>query len=183
MKNWQDLLDKCKRYKRIVVSGPQRSGTTYTAKQLSIDLEYRHVDEFEFGINFYDRFIQKLGTENVVIQAPAITHELERIDLKDTLVIWMCRDFKDIEKSEDKINWHPRESIHEFNKYLRKFKNIVDKIKEFSRSAPMKTYVFKNIQKEKMKTDWTYVEYELLETSPNYISKEIRKGFKAKQTE
>lgn len=181
IENWQDLLNKCKKYKRIVVSGPQRSGTTYTAKQLSEDLNYIHVDEFDFGINYYDKFLKKLKQNNVVVQAPALTHELERINLKDTLVIWMSRDFIDIEKSEDKINWHPKESKIEFKKYLDKFVFSTEKINSFSRSAPMKTYIFENVQCLKMKVDWIYVSYNALQTSSNYVSAEKRKNFKAKQ--
>lgn len=182
MQKFDDLVKKCKKYTRIVVSGPQRSGTTYMAKQLSESLNYEHADEYSFSIRNLGMFKQKLDKENIVIQAPALTHILAEINHPRTLVIWMKRDFDDVKRSEDRIGWHPKDSSWEFAIYLQRFVNHFDLIRSFDRSAPMKTKIFEDVQSPKMKVDWLYVDYEIAESSPNYIKPENRKNFHSKQT-
>jgi hypothetical protein len=46
----------------------------------------------------------------------------------------------------------------------------------------MKTKIFEDVQSPKMKVDWLYVDYEIAESSPNYIKPENRKNFHSKQT-
>lgn len=181
--NWDELILKCTNYSKIIVSGPQRSGTTYTAKQLAKSLNYIHIDEYQYGVNSIKHFASFLNKNNLVIQAPALTHILDQIKSKDTLIIWMCRSFEDIANSEDRIDWHPKYSVIEFTKYYNKYPNMRDVIKSFERSAPMKTYFFENVQKDKMFVDWTYVDYSILESSPGYISPDKRNNFKPKQIE
>jgi hypothetical protein len=180
---WDELISKCSRYTRIIVSGPQRSGTTYTAKQLAKDLNYIHIDEGQYGVHSIKHFAGFLKKNNVVIQAPALTHILDQIKSADTLIIWMRRSFEDIANSEDRIDWHPKYSNIEFNKYYNKYPNMRDVIESFERSAPMKTYFFENVQRDNMSTDWLDVDYSILESSPGYISTDKRKNFKPKQVE
>ena len=55
-------------------------------------------------------------------------------------------------------------------------------IRSFDRSAPMKTEIFEKVQSPNMQVDWIYVDYEIAESSPNYIKPENRKNFHSKQT-
>ena len=42
---WNDLLEVAKGYDKVVVSGCQRSGTTFAAKDLASELGYKFIDE------------------------------------------------------------------------------------------------------------------------------------------
>lgn len=170
-----------KGYNRIVISGPQRSGTTYLAKELANDIQYKHIDEKDFGFHSVRKFTTFLNNERVVIQAPAVTHILQAIDTENTLVVFMMRPDKDIIKSEDRIDWHNTQSIYEFKKYKNYFVNYTDKINEFKRSSPMKKWFWQNIQKSRMKVDHIELPYDIVKQTKNYVDPEGRKQFGAKQ--
>ena len=109
------------KFNKIIVLGPQRSGTTVAAQMIASDLGYTYVDEAEYHTNSHRHFrIQlELATEREtpsVIQAPNMTSQIHNIlsleskfklDRKindDTLVIFMTRNKDDILKSMMKIS-------------------------------------------------------------------------------
>ena len=57
-------------HKKIVVTGPQRSGTRIGAKMIAADTGYQFVDEAEFLIKDSDLFREFLQRDGVVVQAP-----------------------------------------------------------------------------------------------------------------
>lgn len=182
MDNYKKLLELIKnKYKRVIVSGPQRSGTTYMSDILSKDLGYTNYDEMTFVVSDYNKFYSLLEKENIVIQAPGLTHLLDEIFQKETLIIFMQRADEDIILSEDRINWHPYHSKKEFNKYKKKYIDYINKIDEFERASPMKKWFWENIQKTNMKCDFLDIPYDITKQTSGYIEKEARKKFRSKQ--
>lgn len=182
IKSWAYFKEYCKNYKYIIISGPQRSGTTYVSEELATELNYRHVDEMEHGIFQINKMLSFIGTMPVVIQAPALSHKLHTISNKDTLVVFMMRNDHEITESEDRINWHKKHSQGEFNNYAREFVENKDKINSFKRCAPMKKWIWNNLQKNEMQVSCTELQYDLIKQSKGYIAKEDRTNFKKKQT-
>jgi hypothetical protein len=45
MTKFEETVEKCKSFRKVLVTGPQRSGTTFASKALSTALGYRWIDE------------------------------------------------------------------------------------------------------------------------------------------
>jgi|ETNmetMinimDraft_25_1059894.scaffolds.fasta_scaffold11993_4 hypothetical protein len=106
-------FDLLRSFERIVVSGPQRSGTNLTSQFLSQKLERRYVDELEFDFYLESHFINTLkANRRVVVQAPTMSHILHLVDIPSTFVFFCVRDVCDIIKSEDNMRW----SGHKFER-------------------------------------------------------------------
>lgn len=174
---YQDLIKKLKQYTRIIIAGPQRSGTTYAAYTISKDLNYHHIDEQDFGTHTSEGFLNVISKENIVVQCPAVTHVLDQIQTNNTIIVWINRNNEDIIKSEDRINWHPHWFNVEKDKYRKIYGNEVD---QFERNSYMKKHYWE-IQKENLIPSFIEITYEILKTTPGFISKEQRKNFGVKQ--
>ena len=180
---YQNIINliKEKKYTKIIVSGPQRSGTTYFADELSKELNYNHYDEKLYDVHNSNKFFELLNSNNIVIQSPSMSSFLHLIESTESLVIFMYRDDNDIFKSEDRIHWHPTQYKYELSKYKTCFPDLLEKIDSFKRSSPMKKWIWENIQQPKMKVDWVNVDYNITTQTKGYIPKEKRIHFKPKQ--
>lgn len=166
--SYSELVEVCKNYKRIIVAGPQRSGTTFTSRALAKSLNYQIVDEAETP----DRF----GSDCYVWQFACRVHLLHNTDDYD-LVIWMKRKKEDVEKSEKRIEWewfdfHRDEYVSVFG----------DKAMSFDNNYDMKHYFWNKVQKKSISSDFIEFQYENLSDAPGYLTADKRKGFSRKQT-
>ena len=182
LKNWKHFIDCCKYYDYIIISGPQRSGTTYVAKELAFELEYDYIDEFKHGIARFKKMLSFIENKPKVIQAPALSHKLHKITNEKTLVVFMMRNNHDISLSEDRIGWHDKHANTEFAKYKESFPERIERINDFKRSAPMKKWIWKRCQKKEMQIDYLELPFEFISQSKGYVVKEERVNFKKKQT-
>jgi len=168
-----------KKYERIVVSGSQRSGTTIVSQMIANDLGYRNIDESEFGIHDYKRFIDMLALKNVVIQCPALTHRLQDIAQPSTLIIWMDRPYHEIRKSMERINWDKTEETFEKQKYFGletvNYELPIERIKH---------NYWKTNQKNHLKCDVMELNYHgsYIKLHPSFLSKKNRVNLSSKQT-
>ena len=174
---YKELLEQLSQYNRVIVGGIQRSGTTYGAYTIAQDLGYEHVDENRYYVHNTKGFLNFLKQDKVVIQNVCHTQMFDQLHYKDTILVWMDRDNEDIARSEDKINWHPKEFNTERNKYRQRWGNEVNK---FERNALMKKHYWE-LQKPEMKIPYLEVPYTILEETSGYVSKDVRKSFKSKQ--
>lgn len=166
---WEDLIEKAKDYKTIIITGCQRTGTTYAAKELARVLEYKHIDESQFGTHYISNlkmFIQNIQ-EPKVIQAPAVMDKLLELS-KDVLIVMMTRDEDDVAKSMLKHNWFRTFGREEYNK----FKEGI---------PPTPQYVYRVKTEFGRKHKFIELPYTELEKTENFITD--RKGFTIKQTE
>ncbi|MAG52959.1 MAG: hypothetical protein CMH62_03285 [Nanoarchaeota archaeon] len=179
MKTYKDVIKKLKGYEQIIVSGPQRTGTTYFSQVLAKELFHKsRIDEGRFRIRNENEFMALLESKNVVIQAPAMTHLLHRIPkIKSLMIIFMHRSQEDLNESEDRIGWHPHEFEIEKSQYLAEGFNV----EKFSRNSAMKYSIWEN-QKNSIKNDFIEVEYNVLKDTPGFVPKASRKNFGKKQT-
>lgn len=177
--NYKDLLDKVKNYSRIIVTGPQRSGTTYCSYILAKDLGYTHYDEISFNTGDYNKFKNQISKNNFVLQTAEFTYRLQDIKTPSTFIIWMDRNNKDIKKSEERICWRGFNGTK--NKYLKYYPEHKQLINSFKENAPLKKHIFDKIQIPEMQVDWVKVPYNILNQTSEFKTKEERKKFTSKQ--
>ena len=92
-------------HKKIVVTGPQRSGTRIGAKMIAADTGHEFVDEAEFLIKDSDLFRQFLESDGVVVQAPHMLKDVVDDPPPGIFIVLMRRDLDDIHASADRIGW------------------------------------------------------------------------------
>ena len=84
-------------FSKIIVTGPQRSGTRICAKMIAHDTRHRYVDESEIGVDSLYRLWSLLRNERrFVVQCPALCRHVHLFGSADTAIVLMRRDVKDI---------------------------------------------------------------------------------------
>jgi len=115
--SWEELIILARNYKKIVVSGCQRSGTTVIAKSLSKELNYIYYDERTFNNDDIKKFEEFLTRPiSIVFQAPGILEHLPKYQHKCLIVI-VERDVNDVVKSMKRIKWLNNFGIMEYRKF------------------------------------------------------------------
>ena len=109
------------RFRVVVVSGPQRSGTTIAARIIATESGMQYVDEDEYGTKDIDAWKKLVATgQNLVIHSPAMgrwVHEVSDPKAKgeDVAVVWLMRPLPEILASQERIGWNDaneREKYH-----------------------------------------------------------------------
>lgn len=110
-----DALPTIKKFSQIIVTGPQRSGTTICAKMLTHDLtsddnKYVGFDETYISTHSFAlaSMILKLYPK-CVIQAPGLSAQAHLFP-DDVLIVYMERPKYEIVKSQRRINWQYEDS-------------------------------------------------------------------------
>ncbi|MGA3222018.1 MAG: hypothetical protein ABSE77_23620 [Acidimicrobiales bacterium] len=83
-------------YSKIVVTGPQRSGTRVASQMIASDTGYEFVDEVEFLITDTHRFRHILQRDGVVVQAPHMLKDMVDDPPRGVFVVLMRRDLAQI---------------------------------------------------------------------------------------
>ena len=94
-----------RRPRSVLVTGPQRSGTTIAAHVLALELGARYVDESEFRVHDHVRAGGILAEGGVVVQGPGICHVAHIYARSGVAIVMMRRNIEDVRKSEDRIGW------------------------------------------------------------------------------
>jgi hypothetical protein len=100
---------------RVVVTGPQRSGTRIAATILAEELHYDYVDEREIDNHSLYKFYRlyfDVGRRPFVIQAPGLCSFAHRLSGAKVLV---RRPVEHIIRSQERIGWgNEREELHHY---------------------------------------------------------------------
>jgi len=170
------MFEYLKKYSKIIVTGPQRSGTTICSAMIAYDTDYTLIKEesyykfnyikFKFILKRFKRILDK--ENNFVIQAPTMCRFLEEFDSKDIVIIMMIRGIEDIIASQKRVNWK-REQCE-----LEKYNKIIGPI------SKVKYEYWNRIQKKKIK-NYFEINYDSLSVHYLWISKELRINFGARQ--
>lgn len=188
----KDLLGICKNFRKIIITGPQRSGTTFLTRQLAEHLSITPIYLENFYVHDEDKFVELLNSEEkAVIQCPTMSHLLHELALDGVLVIFMRRKLEDIIASEARIHWedqslylrgvHMDEAVFEKAKYLKS--NIPD-LNFYQHVSEIKVQAWSYYQSERIK-DKVELSYSSLEQMfPDaWIKKVNRSEFHPRQTE
>jgi len=100
----KDLLNKLKRFEKVVITGPGRSGTTIAAVIIAEELGYKFANESWFASTRFDKFLQLLQIPtNMVIQAPCLSEKMHWIGAESKVaIVLMKRDINDIVESQER---------------------------------------------------------------------------------
>lgn len=163
-RSFKECVKKSRQHKKIIVTGPQRSGTTFTAKILAKELGYKHIDELDFGVTNTSEWQNILDNkENFVMQCPHFAKEASH--LEDVFVVFMIRDIEDIKLSQKRINWQC-EGVE---------------LKKYDEDGDIAQVKYNYWHKNKPK-HYFELKYESLASHPSWKPKEQRKNFHSKQT-
>jgi len=170
------MFEHLKKWPRILVVGPQRSGTRICTTMISEDTGHWFVGEEEFGVDSLNRLWKILQiSSNVVIQAPAMSiySNLLAADDEGLAVVMMIRDLEDIKASEERIRWQ-----WEIPEYIR----LQTLHSESLSAAELKYGTWKAYQKECLGEQGFEVEFNSLEQHGLWIAKPGRLRFGPRQT-
>jgi hypothetical protein len=186
-KNYKSLLEdiQSKNYKRIIVSGPQRSGTTFLSQVLSEDLGFVKKDQNFNEVGHISNLIK--FPVPYVAQAPHLSWELHHIDIPETFVIFCTRNCNDvIDSARKKLsltndrtkNWNNSHfgnigELIRLKTYIKQ-KQVPDYYSDVH-SCYIKNNLWLSYQYVNMKVDHGTMPYECLKDHPKFISdKKIR---------
>ncbi len=160
------------RHSVILVTGPQRAGTTICAKMIAADTGHEYVDEDDYGPHNKRGWIHTIiDHENVVIHCPTMcryVHQLGEV----ALVVMVCRNVIDIVNSQERIGWGKANEALE----LARYKKAEDPV------AAIKYDFWCKYQRTTI-TNWLEVEYKNLAAHPLWVDKRERAIFGPRQTE
>lgn len=165
-----NLLLIIKNYSQIMVSGPQRSGTTIAAKIIAMELGYPFFPEEAFNAHeVYSCLISLYNTiPKFVVQAPGMS---PYIRLFPGAVIFMKRPVHEIINSQRRVSWPNHEEEREKTKYF-----LSD---DPNHICEIKYRIWYKYQKDL--PDKFELEYHSLESHKLWV--EDRKNFHIRQTE
>jgi hypothetical protein len=200
------------KYTKIIVSGPQRSGTTYFTKALAEYLGYTHIDEFDGGKDIaYGNGTIKVSasdnpfaisdlsdlsiiktTESYVAQRPQWSSILHLLPSKEELlIIFMARNCLDVFESQNKIMSEPGNTgwTCKFGRQMEWEKYNESDLRECvdlrDLICSIKQQAMKNCQMqimEKHGSNLVILEYASLQTFKDYVDPSVRMKFGPKQT-
>lgn len=174
------MFEHLARYDQILVSGPQRSGTTIAAKMIAQDTGHRYVDEDEFNVHSEEAFTNLLTKHRIVVQCPSMSHIIDQIATPDMLVVMMMRDEDDIAASEKRVDWSAGvyQELYRFGMSPRQARSYR---LHGGQVAPLKYRRWREEQRARI-PHYLEVEYESLSVHPLWVPKELRAGFAVRQT-
>jgi hypothetical protein len=92
-------------YPRIVVTGPQRSGTRIAARMIAEDTGYLFVDERAFGFSDEQSWREILKAKQIVVHAPGMLKDVVDNPPSEVFIVLMRRDLAKIHESERRVGW------------------------------------------------------------------------------
>jgi len=177
IENFNEALEILKNHKKIIVTGPQRAGTTIAAKTLAKRLNLEFIDEEEIRVSNKKLFDQIINERNnFTLQCPGMPCNIHSIgNREDVFVIFMIRDVYDILLSQYRINWNYDQL--ESKKYINAGFDVNINIP----SSIIKYHIWNQYQKDKIKNKME-LWYECLKTDDMWVDKKDRINFSPKQT-
>lgn len=90
-------------YKRIIVTGPHRSGTTIAAEMIAADTGLEAVREEAFNFYREDMLQGLLAREGIVVQCPALFDRMPDFSDPDTAIVMMRRPLEELAESRERM--------------------------------------------------------------------------------
>jgi hypothetical protein len=159
-------------HKKIVVTGPQRSGTRIGAKMIAADTGHQFVDEAEFLIKDSALFREFLQRDDVVLQAPHMLKDVVDDPPPGIFVVLMRRPLGEIHASAVRIGW------------TENFGGNTTELKKFGLTeGDSATVKYEYWDSHDKSAPFLEVPYESLKQHPMYVAEDQRKTFGHWQTQ
>lgn len=166
------VIEKARGFRKVLVTGPQRSGTTIGARVLAAELGYTFVSEKDVKTHSLARLHKRLFTwRREVIQGPCFGSICHYIDTPRTLVVFMRREVSEIVASEQRIGWN--EHQWELANYFRESGTI----------AAVRYECWEKFQRELMEVPWIELAHASLAQHRLWVDSEKRRHFSDHQTQ
>ena len=154
----------------IIVSGPQRAGTTIATQMLAQELHFRPVLEEAIGhTNIVKLASLFRNDQGIVLQAPALSSV---VHLLGATVVFMRRPVAEIIASQKRISWH-----NEADEKAMYFDRSSDPI------AEVKYRAWDTYQRAKLGVKAFDLDYHSLESHPLWVGSDERRYFNPRQTQ
>lgn len=176
-------------YRFILVTGPQRSGTTITARMISEDTGLQFLPEGSMAVQDKDfeakealpRLIDKLvaAGASAVIQCPIQCRFIHEVGANRMLVVMMRRPLEDIIASEKRIRWGDSRQCALYADIIKKWPHLKDEP-----IAIVKYFYWEHVQRKeltKRNCDMYELRYDDLHTHKLWIPQEQRRKFFPRQ--
>lgn len=165
-----NMFSEFGKFEKILVTGPQRSGTRICAKMIAHDTGHKYVDEAMIGVDSLYRLKSLFERkQRIVVQCPALCRHIHMFRADNCAIIIMLRNVKDIVASQKRIGWNWE------NVELERYDQTEGLI------AEIKYAFWKKYQKEKIGNAFE-IEYESLARHKLWVSKNLRRDFGNGQT-
>ena len=189
-----EALQWANAYRKLIVTGSQRSGTTICAQMLSADLGWEYIDETVVDLASTDKVGRLMrDREEFVLQMPSLLRKTD--DIAEWLgdgggaVIVMPRPYGEVEASRRRIGLRPRENVD-----LDLRQDLVERARSVGFPLPsQQTFLIRKLSL--MEFRQMYIEHYLqylphffaldysgLAGHPLYVAPELRGSFAPKQT-
>ena len=166
------VVEQARAFRKVLVTGPQRSGTTIATKILAFELGYRSVSEKDIKTHSLWRLHKRLlSLRREVIQGPCFGSICHYIDTPKTLVVFMRRDVNEIVRSEQRIGWHAQQ--WELANYFRDSGTI----------SAVRYECWEKYQQQLMEVPWIELEQASLAGHRLWVESDKRRHFSDHQTE
>jgi hypothetical protein len=163
------MFEHLGKFALILVTGPQRSGTTIAARMIAADTGKQYVDEQAFEATDEIRFEAVLADlDGGVVQCPGMAFQIHRQGARDDVaVVFVRRAEEDIIASQRRIDWTHND--FEASRYGRA-----------GIAARIKYEAWDDWQRSLVRHPYD-VEYERLAAHQLWVSKERRRDFSPRQ--
>jgi hypothetical protein len=166
------VVEQARAFRKILVTGPQRSGTTIATKIIADELGYRFVSEKNIKTHSLWRLHKRLlSLRREVIQGPCFGSICHYIDTPKTLVVFMRRDVNEIVRSEQRIGWNQQQ--WELANYFRDSGTI----------SAVRYECWEKYQQGLMEVPWIELAHASLAGHRLWVESEKRRNFSDHQTE
>jgi hypothetical protein len=173
--NLSELLTRLPTYRVVIVTGPQRSGTTIATQILAAELRFTPVLEESFREDNLMAFASiVVKRRKAVIQAPALSSIVHLLSAVDVAVVFMWRRVEDIIRSEERIDWTKSFERVEKEKYF-----LPDDPRPVSE---IKQTIWREQQRPRLGARAFELDYESMSNHPLWIEKSSRVNFLPRQT-
>jgi len=178
------MFEDLAKYKTIIVTGPQRSGTRITSKAIVADTGHTYIDEVIYfrkieGQRFAVVDLSKLDKfkpVTKVIHGPMLLSHWQELNSQDTIFICCIRNLWDLKESEKKLKHSYWTTIPETMEYINLMGFNVKPV-----PLPFIKYTYWLTQVRHKVYHWMEFRYEDLKSHPMW--RYSRKHFKWNQTE
>jgi hypothetical protein len=164
------MFEHLKKYDKILVTGPQRSGTRICARMCAADTGHHYVDENDIYVDSLNALCKWLKQDDkIVVQCPALMRYVHHLADLDVLVVVVRRKLEDILASQERIEWQSA------------WPELIRYGEPEGEPASWK-YLYWEWKQSHWIDNYIEVEYESLRDHPLWINKEHRADFSPLQT-
>jgi hypothetical protein len=164
-------------FKKVVVLGPQRSGTRIGTLMIANVLNIPYIQEDAFGVHCFERATTLITeSEKICLHAPALTYKAHCFE-REIAIVFMMRSVEDIIASQERIDWKcekDEKSLYE-DPILNPFCNLDDPI------CKIKGDVYFDFQADLIDSHFE-LSYYSLRYNPLWVQEKHRKNFSFDQT-